>query len=152
MLSVLAKWVKFNINEAMRQNSKLSLVSLTLKGWSIHTIWCALILCYVRNATWCIALLVLAEKNGLSFLETSALDSTNVETAFQTILTGKTPARPAPRLETSPVMWNGPSEAEQMVAEPVRRWISIDQLIGGDCDFQWETLGRGQQSIVANEH
>lgn len=30
-----------------------------------------------------------AEKNGLSFLETSALDSTNVETAFQTILTGE---------------------------------------------------------------
>ena len=29
-----------------------------------------------------------SEKNGLSFLETSALDSTNVETAFQTILTG----------------------------------------------------------------
>uniref|UniRef100_A0A4W5LKC6 RAB11a, member RAS oncogene family n=1 Tax=Hucho hucho TaxID=62062 RepID=A0A4W5LKC6_9TELE len=27
------------------------------------------------------------EKNGLSFLETSALDSTNVETSFQTILT-----------------------------------------------------------------
>lgn len=32
---------------------------------------------------------VFAEKNGLSFLETSALDSTNVETAFQTILTGE---------------------------------------------------------------
>ena len=30
------------------------------------------------------------EKNGLSFIETSALDSTNVEAAFQTILTGKT--------------------------------------------------------------
>lgn len=29
-----------------------------------------------------------AEKNGLSFIETSALDSTNVETAFQNILTG----------------------------------------------------------------
>jgi small GTP-binding protein len=29
-----------------------------------------------------------AEKNGLSFIETSALDSTNVETAFHTILTG----------------------------------------------------------------
>ncbi|XP_055392719.1 ras-related protein Rab-11A isoform X1 [Bubalus kerabau] len=29
-----------------------------------------------------------AEKNGLSFIETSALDSTNVEAAFQTILTG----------------------------------------------------------------
>ncbi|XP_055392721.1 ras-related protein Rab-11A isoform X3 [Bubalus kerabau] len=28
-----------------------------------------------------------AEKNGLSFIETSALDSTNVEAAFQTILT-----------------------------------------------------------------
>jgi small GTP-binding protein len=30
-----------------------------------------------------------AEKNGLSFIETSALDSTNVETAFQNILTGQ---------------------------------------------------------------
>ncbi|XP_063276586.1 ras-related protein Rab-11A-like isoform X2 [Prinia subflava] len=29
-----------------------------------------------------------AEKNGLSFLETSALDSTNVETAFHNILSG----------------------------------------------------------------
>ncbi|RXG61417.1 Ras-related protein Rab-11A [Armadillidium vulgare] len=28
-----------------------------------------------------------AEKNGLSFIETSALDSTNVETAFHNILT-----------------------------------------------------------------
>lgn len=31
-----------------------------------------------------------AERNGLSFIETSALDSTNVETAFQNILTGMT--------------------------------------------------------------
>ncbi|XP_075015846.1 ras-related protein Rab-11A isoform X2 [Calonectris borealis] len=30
-----------------------------------------------------------AEKNGLSFIETSALDSTNVEAAFQTILTAR---------------------------------------------------------------
>lgn len=30
-----------------------------------------------------------AERNGLSFIETSALDSTNVEAAFQNILTGK---------------------------------------------------------------
>ena len=30
-----------------------------------------------------------AEKNNLSFIETSALDSTNVETAFHNILTGK---------------------------------------------------------------
>lgn len=31
---------------------------------------------------------IFAERNGLSFIETSALDSTNVETAFQNILTG----------------------------------------------------------------
>ena len=30
-----------------------------------------------------------AEKNNLSFIETSAMDSTNVETAFHNILTGK---------------------------------------------------------------
>lgn len=30
-----------------------------------------------------------AENNRLSFIETSALDSTNVETAFQNILTGE---------------------------------------------------------------
>lgn len=30
-----------------------------------------------------------AERNGLSFIETSALDSTNVDSAFQNILTGK---------------------------------------------------------------
>ena len=31
----------------------------------------------------------LAAENGLSFIETSALDASNVESAFQTILTGK---------------------------------------------------------------
>ena len=36
----------------------------------------------------CYLLLVL-EKNNLSFIETSALDSTNVEPAFQQILTGE---------------------------------------------------------------
>lgn len=30
-----------------------------------------------------------AERNGLSFIETSALDSTNVDMAFQNILTGE---------------------------------------------------------------
>jgi len=30
-----------------------------------------------------------SERNELSFIETSALDSTNVEAAFQNILTGK---------------------------------------------------------------
>jgi hypothetical protein len=34
-------------------------------------------------------LLIILEKNGVSFIETSALDSTNVEQAFHTILTGK---------------------------------------------------------------
>ena len=32
---------------------------------------------------------ILLEKHGLSFIETSAKDSTNVETAFQSFLTGK---------------------------------------------------------------
>jgi len=32
--------------------------------------------------------LTVAEKNNLSFIETSALDSSNVENAFQHILTG----------------------------------------------------------------
>ena len=36
----------------------------------------------------CISLSLSTEKNTLSFIETSALDSTNVETAFQNILTG----------------------------------------------------------------
>lgn len=34
-------------------------------------------------------LFVSTEKNGLSFIETSALDSTNVEASFQHILSGK---------------------------------------------------------------
>ncbi len=33
-------------------------------------------------------LIVYKERNNLSFIETSALDSTNVESAFQNILTG----------------------------------------------------------------
>ena len=38
-----------------------------------------------------------AEQNNLSFIETSALDSTNVETAFHNILTGRTerPVQPS---------------------------------------------------------
>ena len=36
----------------------------------------------------CNIMLFISEKNGLSFIETSALDSTNVEVAFQNILTG----------------------------------------------------------------
>lgn len=36
---------------------------------------------------------IISEKNNLSFIETSALDSTNVETAFQNILTGKSQVR-----------------------------------------------------------
>lgn len=35
-----------------------------------------------------------AERNGLSFIETSALDSTNVDNAFQNILTGSLPVNP----------------------------------------------------------
>ena len=38
-----------------------------------------------------------AEQRNLSFIETSALDSTNVEQAFQTILTGERPGTPLPQ-------------------------------------------------------
>lgn len=52
---------------------------------------------YITSSRWEINVLyssnynvsVHTEKNGLSFIETSALDSTNVEAAFQTILTGE---------------------------------------------------------------
>ena len=39
-------------------------------------------------STGTVFLLKISEKNGLSFIETSALDSTNVEVAFHNILTG----------------------------------------------------------------
>jgi len=35
-----------------------------------------------------VACVIVTEKNNLSFIETSALDSSNVENAFQHILTG----------------------------------------------------------------
>ena len=37
----------------------------------------------------CVCVYSFPEKNGVSFIETSALDSTNVEQAFHTILTGR---------------------------------------------------------------
>ena len=36
---------------------------------------------------------LIVERNGLSFIETSALDSTNVETAFHNILTGRSSSK-----------------------------------------------------------
>lgn len=45
-------------------------------------------LCYVLHFTSRHDIWIIAE-NGLSFIETSALDASNVESAFQTILTGK---------------------------------------------------------------
>lgn len=47
-----------------------------------------------RHASICLSdscprLVLRTEKNGLSFIETSALDSTNVETAFHNVLTGE---------------------------------------------------------------
>lgn len=43
------------------------------------------------NILWHYVHVCVTEKHGLSFLETSALDSSNVELAFQTILTGEIP-------------------------------------------------------------
>ena len=45
--------------------------------------------CMVSNYWSWLSFLLLLEKNGLSFIETSALDSTNVEVAFHNILTGQ---------------------------------------------------------------
>lgn len=42
----------------------------------------------MRKYSVTLPLLLFAEKNGLLFLETSALESTNVETAFQNVLGG----------------------------------------------------------------
>lgn len=41
--------------------------------------------------------LFFAEKNNLSFIETSALDSTNVEEAFKNILTGMLVSKNKPK-------------------------------------------------------
>ena len=51
------------------------LVSLDMQGYVLHFM--------SRHDVWIIA------ENGLSFIETSALDASNVESAFQTILTGQ---------------------------------------------------------------
>ena len=54
-----------------------------------------------------------AEKNNLSFIETSALDSTNVETAFQNILTEiyRLVSRKQPVAEEHPNLPSGPTVA-----------------------------------------
>lgn len=50
-----------------------------------------LIIILARRVTYCDVHVSFTEKYGLSFLETSALDSSNVELAFKTILTGECP-------------------------------------------------------------
>ena len=50
-------------------------VSLDIRSYALHFTG--------RHDVWIIA------ENGLSFIETSALDASNVESAFQTILTGQ---------------------------------------------------------------
>lgn len=46
------------------------------------------VMCRLKTSVSYMCILTFVEKNGLSFIETSALDSTNVENAFQNILTG----------------------------------------------------------------
>jgi GTPase SAR1 family protein len=50
---------------------------------------CKMIYSVVYILVWCFNLSFIIAENGLSFIETSALDSTNVELSFQRILTGK---------------------------------------------------------------
>ncbi|XP_015739763.1 ras-related protein Rab-11A-like [Coturnix japonica] len=57
-----------------------------------------------------------AEKNGLSFLETSALDSTNVETAFHNILSEIYRSAAQRQIAAQPEAQFGPSSA----VEPIR--------------------------------
>lgn len=59
---------------------------------SVYVCTCVLKLKIMKacnNYLWDYVHLSFTEKHGLSFLETSALDSSNVELAFQTILTGE---------------------------------------------------------------
>lgn len=52
---------------------------------------CRLKMMQAYNILWPYVHVCFTEKHGLSFLETSALDSSNVELAFHTILTGEFP-------------------------------------------------------------
>ncbi|KAK7886708.1 hypothetical protein WMY93_026329 [Mugilogobius chulae] len=78
-----------------------------------------------------IVIMEFAEKNGLSFLETSALDSSNVELAFQTILTaifrivsqrqmsGRSDSDFAPASNVVPISVRAHPEPEQELLLPV---------------------------------
>lgn len=61
-------------------------------------------------------MLFITEKNNLSFIETSALDSTNVEEAFKNILTGM--VRSGLR---------GPPEAVGLLPGPI---LSLSRMFG----------------------
>ncbi|ELW62390.1 Ras-related protein Rab-11A [Tupaia chinensis] len=66
-----------------------------------------------------------AEKNGLSFIETSALDSTNVEAAFQTILTEKNGLS---FIETSALDSTNVEAAFQTILTEIYRIVSQKQM------------------------
>eukprot|EP00009_Paramoeba_aestuarina_P006541 CAMPEP_0201507236 /NCGR_PEP_ID=MMETSP0161_2-20130828/957_1 /ASSEMBLY_ACC=CAM_ASM_000251 /TAXON_ID=180227 /ORGANISM="Neoparamoeba aestuarina, Strain SoJaBio B1-5/56/2" /LENGTH=213 /DNA_ID=CAMNT_0047901543 /DNA_START=550 /DNA_END=1191 /DNA_ORIENTATION=- len=59
-----------------------------------------------------------AEKNGLTFIETSALDSSNVDTAFQNIITEIFRQSAAPAPNPSKPNPSSPSPSEPIVVQP----------------------------------
>jgi len=83
----------------------------------------------------------------LSFLETSALDSTNVETAFQTILTGE---RREPQEEvTSELLFQGGSDIRAPVSgrkshqsSCFREEVTSELLFQGGSDIRAPVSGR----------
>jgi len=59
-----------------------------------------------------------SEKNGLSFIETSALDSTNVDTAFQNIITEIFRQSAQPTITSSKHPSSQPSPSQPIVVQP----------------------------------
>ena len=59
-----------------------------------------------------------SEKNGLSFIETSALDSTNVDTAFQNIITEIFRQSAQPTITSSKHASSQPSPSQPIVVQP----------------------------------
>ena len=75
----------------MQQKSILESVWQYSSSIQSSSAQCRLKMMQAYNILWPHVHVCFTEKHGLNFLETSALDSSNVELAFHTILTGEFP-------------------------------------------------------------